>query len=230
MEVIQGLNTSNVVGSLSTTVNGGKHVIDHTYPEHKVTDGAFVVNMPAVEGMIYEGDLGQFNYADNTVKHLKLFVANAIAASGATSVQVKAGYGYHVPEVGEVIMIAPSDFSSGTDVAVTISAAVLHSGGTYYTLTLSAALETALAVGDILVEAVEAGSGKAPLVVPNVVFPKDIYVYQTPANTYNAATGFKYYTSLFDACAILGGKVTVDIPAGARVNLRAGYSDIKIVE
>lgn len=230
MNVTTGLNTTSMVGTKSTTVNGGKHVIDHTYPEHKVTDGAFIVNMPAVGGMIYEGDLGQFNYADNTVKHLKLFVANAIAASAATAVQLVAGDAYHVPEVGEVIMIAPSNFATGTDTAVTILSVALHSTGAYYTVGLSAALGTALAVGDVLVEAVEAGSGKAPLVVPNAVFPVDIYAYETPAATYNAATGFKYYTSLYDACAILGSKVTVDIPAGARVSLRAGYSDVKIVE
>jgi len=231
MERIQNaLNTATVVGVKTQTVNGGKHVIDHTYPEHKVTDGAFISNPPAVDGMIYEGDLGQFDYNTNIVKHMKVFVANAIAASGATEIVVKAGAGYHIPEVGKVVMIAPSNFSTGTDTARTITAAVLHSTEAYYTLTLNDALGTALAVGDKLVEGASAGTGKAPLVLPNVVFPQDIYIYETPAATYNASTGFKYYTSLYDACAILGKKLTVAVPTGARVNLRAGYSDIKIVE
>lgn len=225
-----GLNTGTVVVSKSGSILGGKHVIDHSYPEHKVTDGAFIVNCPAVDGMIYEGDLGEFDYNTNTVKHMKVFVSNAVAASGATAIQLKAGNGYHIPEVGEVIMIAPSNFATGTDVAVTIESVVLHSGGTYYTVGLSAALGTALADGTALVEAEEAGSGKAPLVVPNVVFTQDLYIYETPAATYNAATGAKYYVPLYDACAILGRKLTVSVPAGARVNLRAGYSDVKIVE
>lgn len=224
-----GLNTATVVGYKTQTVNGGKHVIDHTYPEHKVTDGAFISNPPAQNGMIFEGDLGQFDYNTNVVKHLKVFVAHTAAASAATSVLVKAGEGYHVPEVGEVIMVAPSNFSSGTGNARAITAVELHSTGAYYTLTVDA-FDVAIAEGAVLVEAVEAGDGKAPLVVPNVVFPQDIYIYEVPAATYNASTGFKYYTSLYDACAILGRKLTVSVPAGARVALRSGYSDIKIVE
>lgn len=224
-----GLNTATVVGYKTQTVAGGKHVIDHTYPEHKVTDGAFISNPPAQNGMIFEGDLGQFDYNTNVVKHLKVFVAHTAAASAATSVLVKAGEGYHVPEVGEVIMVAPSNFSTGTGNARAITAVELHATGAYYTLTV-AAFDVAIAEGAVLVEGVEAGDGKAPLVVPNVVFPQDIYIYEVPAATYNAATGFKYYTSLYDACAILGRKLTVSIPAGARVALRTGYSDVKIVE
>jgi len=231
MERIQnGLNTATVVGVKSQTVNGGKHVIDHTYPEHKVTDGAFISNCPAQDGMIYEGDLGYFDYSANTVKHMKVFVSNAIAASGATEIQLKAGNGYHIPEVGEVIMIAQSNFSTGTDTARTITAAVLDATEAYYTVTLSDALGTALADGTKLVEGASAGTGKLALVVPNVVFPQDIYIYEVPAATYNASTGAKYYTSLYDACALLGNKLTVAVPTGARVNLRSGYSDIKIIE
>lgn len=225
-----GLNTATVVSSKTGAILGGKHVIDHSYPEHKVTDGAFIENCPAVDGMIYEGDLGQFSYNTNTVKHMKVFVSNSIVASGATSAQFKAGNGYHVPEVGQVVMIAPSNFATGTGTAVTITAVALHTSGAYYTVTLSGALGVALAVGTALVEAVEAGSEKAPLVVPNVAFTQDVYIYEVPATTYNAATGAKYYVPLYDACAILGRKLTVSVPEGARVNLRAGYSDIKIVE
>jgi len=228
--IVNGLNIATVVGSKSQTVNGGKHVIDHTYPEHMVTDGAYVTNPPAQGGMIYEGDLGYFDYNTNTVKHMKVFVSNAIAASGATAIEVKAGDTYHIPEVGEVLAIAPSNFSTGTVTGRTVLSATLHSTGAYYTLTLDGALGVALAVGTALIEAAEAGTEKSVLVVPNVVFGYDTYIYETPAVAYNSSTGFKYYVSLYDACAILGRKVTVSVPAGARVNLRAGYSDIKIVE
>ena len=231
MDRIQnGLNTTTVVGAKSQTIGGGKTVIDHTYPEHKVTDGAFIVNPPAKDGMIYEGDLGQFDYGTNTVKHLKLFVVHADAVASATQIQLVAGNGYHIPEVGEVVMIAPSNFDTGNGTARAINAVALHSTGAYYTVTLADALGTAVKDGDVLVEGAEAGTGKAVLVKPNVVFSKDIYIYETPASTYNASTGFKYYASLFDSCALLGRKLTVAIPAGARVLLRSGYSDIKIVE
>ena len=225
-----GLNIATVVGIKSYNVNGGKHVIDHSYPEHTVTDGAMVVNAPAVGGIIFEGDLGQFDYNTNTVKHMKVFAVNASAASTASAVQIKAGAGYHIPEVGEALMVAPSNFATETGTAVTVTGAVLHSSGAYYDVTFSGAIGAALTNSSVLVEAEEAGSGKAPLVVPNVAFVYDTYIYETPASTYNASTGFKYYVALFDACAILGRKLTVGVPAGARVNLRAGYSDIKIVE
>lgn len=229
-ENLNGLNISTVVGSKSSTVHGGKHVIDHTYPEHKVTDGAFIVNCPAQDGMIYEGDLGQFDYGTNTVKHMKVFVLETAIASGDTEIKVLAGDGYHIPEVGEILAIAPADFDVDTVTAKTVTAVVLHSSGAYYTVTLEGALGTAADEGTVLVEAASAGNGKAVLVKPNVVFPQDIFIYQTPATTYNASTGFKYYTGLYDACALLGRKLTVAVPAGARVLLRKGYSDIKIVE
>ena len=225
-----GLNTATVVGYKTQTVNGGKHVIDHTYPEHKVTDGAFISNPPAQNGMIFEGDLGQFDYNTNVVKHLKVFVAHTAVASADTAVNVKAGDGYHVPEVGEIIMVAPSNFSTGTGTARTITAVALNSGGLYYELTLDGSFGAAVDANTVLVEGASAGTEKAVAVIPNVVFPQDIFIYETPASTYNAATGFKYYTSLYDACAILGRKLTVSIPAGARVALRSGYSDVKIVE
>lgn len=231
MQTIQNsLNTATVVGSKAQSIGGGKHVIDHSYPEHKVTDGAFIVNPPAVGDMIREGDLGEFTYSTNEVKHLKLFVSNAVATSAATEFQVKAGADQPVPKIGDVLMIAPSDFKSGTGTARALTAVSLDSSGDFYTVTVATTLGTALTDGSVLVEAVEAGTTKAPLVVPNVVFPQDIYIYETPATTYNSASGFRYYTSLYDACAILGLKLTTAIPAGARVSLRSDYSDIKIVE
>jgi len=231
MERIQnGLNTTVVVGAKAQTVSGGKHVIDHTYPEHKVTDGAFIAVAPAKDGMIYEGDLGQFDYGTNTVKHMKVFVLHTASASADTSLKLVAGDGYHVPEVGEVIMLAPDNFSTGSGTAKAITGSTLHSTGEYYTVTFADAFGVAYSEGSVFVEGAEAGSSKAVLVKPNVVFPQDIYFYETPAATYNASTGFKYYTSLYDACAILGRKLTVSVPAGARVLLREGYSDIKIVE
>lgn len=222
-----GLNTATAVGSKTTAIKGGKTVIDHSYPEHKVTDGALITNPPKIGGIIYEGDLGEFDYQTNTVKHLRMFVVNEDAAASATAIEIKVGDGYHRPEVGDVIMKAPTNFSSGTGAAYAITAIVAGNG--FVTATVGTAIG-ALTKNDILVIGKEAGTGKKTDVVPNVAFPKDIFMYQETAGAYDANSGFKYYTSLYDACAILGSKLVAAIPAGARVNLRQGYSDVRIVE
>lgn len=229
MDKFNGLNTNTVVGQATSSISGGRTVIDHSYPEHKVTDGAFISNPPAQGGLIAEGDLGQFDYNTNTVKHLAIFVATTIAAANATELVLAYGEGYVVPKVGDIAMLAPANFATGTGTAKTIQTVVIDAVAGTATITLDAAIG-ATAVGTAIVLAAAAGSSQSVAVVPNVAFPKDIYIYQVPAATYNAATGAKYYTSLYDACAILGKKVRIAIPAGARAALRTGYSDIKIVE
>ena len=109
--------SNNTINGLSTVVGVKATMLmaeAYTIPiRNTVTDGAMVVNAPAVGGIIFEGDLGQFDYNTNTVKHMKVFAVNASAASTASAVQIKAGAGYHIPEVGEALMVAPSNFATG---------------------------------------------------------------------------------------------------------------------
>lgn len=229
MNTNNGLNTATVVLSKSATIAGGRHVFDHTYPEHKVTDGAFIANCPPQGGKINEGDLGEFDYQTNTVTRMRAFVLKTIATSAATELVFVAGDGYDVPAVNDVIMLAPADYTTGTGKSKKITDVVVDEVAGTATVTVST-FGVAFAVGDVFVDAVSVSDTASVSVKPNVVFPQDIYIYEIPATTYNAATGAKYYTSLFDSCALLGKKLPYVVPAGLRAILRSGYSDIRIVE
>lgn len=220
------LNTATVVFSDAKRVSGGRTVIDHSYPLHRVTNGALIVNAPAVGEMIYEGDLGEFDFQTNTVKHLRVFVVAVAAVASATEIIVKAGDGYHVPKANDIVMIAPTNFVTGNGTAKTIQTVAEDANG--LKITLDAAIGE-VAEGDLLVIGATAGSTKAVAVVPNTVFTQDVYIERAAATTYNGA-GARYSVPLYDACAILGSKLITPIPAGAKASLRSGYSDVKVVE
>ena len=118
---------------------------------------------------------------------LKVFEVAAAVEAEATSLTVVANGYRHIPFVGDVIMKAPTT-AAGTGTAVTVSSVTKGDG--IYTLGLSAAIG-ALSEGDLLVEAVEAGSGKKALVPnPNAFLPCDYdfsYVPQAGDDDFDGA-------------------------------------------
>ena len=105
-------------------------------------------------------------------------VTDIYAATVATVVKVNA-YGIaRIPKVGDAIMVAPAT-STTTGTAIAITDVALVSGK--YELTVGAAAfgaGVALAVGDILVGAVEAGSGKAMLTIPTGLLRREVRIYE----------------------------------------------------
>lgn len=103
-------------------------------------------------------------------------VTDIYAATVATVVKVKAAGVAKVPVAGDIIMLAPAAVGT-TGTAVAITGVALASGK--YELTVGAAAfgsGVALAVGDILVGASEAGSGKKILTVPTGLLRREVYI------------------------------------------------------
>lgn len=142
---------------------------------------------------MYAGDLMEYRTDEtgmNPVLYLlKTFeVADTVEEAGTTVKVVADGY-HHIPFTGDVLMKAPSTLA-GTGVAATVTAVTKEDG--VYMLTLSSAIGE-LEEGDILVEAVEAGSGKAMLVSnPNTFCPCDYDMFYEPASGDDDFDGAKY--------------------------------------
>lgn len=131
---------------------------------------------------IFAGDLVEYRTNSDGLKPelylLKTYEVAASVDSTGTSVEIVQDGFRHIPFVGDILMKAPSTIG-GTGTAVTVTAVAKGSGK--YTLTLSATLG-ALSEGDILVEAAEAGSGKAMLVQNvNAFAPCDYEMLYDPA-------------------------------------------------
>lgn len=142
---------------------------------------------------IFAGDLMEYrtdaNGKNPEVYVLKTFEVAAVVETEATTVTIVDDGYRHIPFAGDVLMKAPSTVS-GTGTAVTVQSVAKGDG--IYTLTLSAAIG-ALAKGDILVEAVEAGSGKKMLVPnPNCFAPCDYDCSYNPAADANDFAGARY--------------------------------------
>lgn len=119
------------------------------------TNGGVLQNPYKNGGKFYQGDLAEYTL-DGKVTILKTYeVAEAVEA---TSVEVKIVRDdfRHKPEVGDIIMKAPSSLS-GTGVAHTVIS-VDESDNAYWALTLNTALG-ALSKGDVLVEGEKDGAG-----------------------------------------------------------------------
>lgn len=103
-------------------------------------------------------------------------VTDTYAATVATVVKINA-YGIaRIPKIGDAIMLAPATATT-TGTAIAITGVALVSGK--YELTVGAAAfgtGVALAVGDILVGAVDAGSGKAMLTIPTGLLRREVYI------------------------------------------------------
>lgn len=159
--------------------------------------GGVIANPFRGRAKAYAGDLCEFDpdtYGKNggpTVKILKYYqLAKAATNTDTYLVLVHDGY-HHIPFVGDNIMVAGSDFSTkGPGVTITKVEKTTESGAEAWKVTLSDTLAAALEVGDILVEAAEAGSTVLPMVTnPNAYFDKDNDFFYDPNLEDNAEDG-----------------------------------------
>lgn len=155
---------------------------------YRPTNGGVIQNPPRNGGHMFQGDLCEYRIDDKIFLY-RTFVASAVAAADAVSIVLKKDEYKHVPEIGMVLMKAPSTLN-GTGAAATITA--IAETDTTWTLTLSAAIG-ALAVNDILVEAVEAGADKEALVKnPNSMLDIDAFFKMPTVATANGKDIGKY--------------------------------------
>ena len=149
---------------------GAKHVFvkwqgskdDLVYP----TFGGQVMNPFKGAAKLFAGDLMEIRYDEKglnpSIYLLKTYKVKSLAS---TTLKIYRDRYSHIPFVGDVLMKAPATIG-GTGGATAISAVKksTDAGTDVWDITLADTNIGTLADGDILVEAVEAGTGKAMLV------------------------------------------------------------------
>lgn len=133
--------------------------------------GASVVNNMVAGERIAGGTPMEFDLASRTAKFLKAWKIKATEVSGSdTIVTLHRTATSPKLNANTVLMVMPSSLT-GTGKAALASA--IAEGENVYTVTLTTASFDTLAVGGFLVEAKEAGSGKAPYCKPNNISTED---------------------------------------------------------
>lgn len=226
-----GINVQGKWYSGSGTASGGKVVVLNNQLLAEVPVGAVVTNPPALGGMIYEGDVAEFDFSTKEAKHLKVFVVAKAVSDTDTKVMVKRGDFYHKLESGLKLCAVPSTLSTAvTGVAVgTVTSEVDSTAGAVYSFAITADAFGELSVGDILLEAAAAGTSTLLLTNPNTIFKTDIYIDSIPATSDDDYDGARYPAALYNAATLYGANIST-LPTIIKENLRKGYSDIKILE
>lgn len=133
--------------------------------------GASVVNALVHGERVAAGTPMEFDLASRTAKFLKAWKIKATQVSGDnTVVTLHKTATSPVLHASTVVMVMPSTLT-GTGKAV--AAGVVTAGENEYSITVATSSIDALTVGGFLVEAKEAGSGKAPYCKPNNISTED---------------------------------------------------------
>lgn len=161
--------TGNVTGrtfSKSGTLSGGRSVIDQEHLQGRLTNGAIISNPPAVGGIIFEGDIAEYNYATKLAKHLKVFKLAAEITDASTEIQFVRNDFTHQLEAGLVLMVAPSAFSDTARYFTvgTVTKKNVALIGNVYSCAITAGVfgsGVTIPANTLFVEAVSAGSVEA---------------------------------------------------------------------
>lgn len=163
------------------------------------TFGCKIMNPFKGTAKMYAGDLIEYRYNDGdkgaTGYILKTYVVNkATSPSSDTTIYLTRDGYKHIPFVGDVLMKAPATIDgAGTAVTVTKVEPTVEASKDVWKVTLSSTLAD-LKVDDILVEAVEAGSDKKPMVTnPNAMCPADYDFLYEPSTGNSDFDGARYF-------------------------------------
>ena len=153
----------------SRKVRGGKHVwVKDSNGEQRgnVLLGGTILNPNKGFGKLFAAQLVQYTPGQGCYIFRSFEVSTATAEATDTTIYVK-GDGYSdAPEVGMLLMKAPSA-ATGTGKSGKVTAVSFDEANEKFTITLDSAIG-ALAVGDILVEAKgSAAAASAEVLVPN---------------------------------------------------------------
>lgn len=134
--------------------------------------GATVVNDLAVGERVAAGTPIEFDLASRTAKMLKAWKIKATEVSGDnTVVTLYMTATSPVLHKNTVLMVMPSSLTGTGNAALPVA---VEEGENVYNVTIATASVDALVVGGFLVEAKEAGSGKAIYCVPNNISTEDV--------------------------------------------------------
>lgn len=177
--------------------------------------GGVIANPFKGAAKLFAGDLAEYR-TDETGLNPKYYILKTfevVSSSGATTHVMRGGF-YHIPFVGDVLMVAP-DTIGGKGTAVTVTAVTKAtatvSEKTYETwqLTTSATMGNP-DKGTVLVEAEEAGSDKAMLVKNiNSVAPCDYDMVYDPSLTFGAVGDTNYADARYMVTLALGGTMFI---------------------
>ena len=142
-------------------------------PALKRQHGATVVNANLIVGeRVAAGTPMEFDLATRTAKLMKLWKIKNVEVSGDnTVVTLHKTAVTPVLHHNTVVMVMPSTLTGTGKAAVCGN---VTEGEDVYTITLATASFDTLKAGAFLVEAKEAGSGKAPICVPNHITTEDV--------------------------------------------------------
>lgn len=159
----------------SRKVRGGRAVwVKDSNGENRknVLLGGTILNPNKGFGHLWAAQLVQYTPAEGCLIFRSFEVSDA-ALANATTIKIKGDGFSDAPEVGQYIMIAPDDVKTAGNYAK-ISAVEYDAENAKFNVTLASSLGTALAGGEILVEADAAAdaalaepTGKATVLVPN---------------------------------------------------------------
>lgn len=163
------------------------------------TFGCKIMNPFRGTAKMYAGDLIEYRYNDKgkgaTGYILKTYVVDKATSKPTDTVIYLTRDGYkHIPFVGDVLMKAPATIDgTGTAVTVTKVEPTVEAYKDVWKVTLSDTLAD-LVAGDILVEAVGAGSGQKPMVTnPNAMCPADYDFLYEPTTGDADFDGARYF-------------------------------------
>lgn len=182
----QNIGMSQIV-AFNWQTGGTKNVFvqDYSNPMDYVPKGGVFVTKFEPGDKVYQGDLCEFSLLNRTIKVLRTFVVAKNVTDTDTEILLKRNGYLHIPHTGMNLMKAPSALD-GTGAAGAITNVVATTDGVLgdvYSLTIAANALGVLTAGDILVEAVEAGAGKAMYVTNPNTFIKNDLVFNFIQNT-----------------------------------------------
>jgi len=178
MSILNKFSTHSGIGLTGDTAIGGAIPIwtDVEVARRFSYPGGFSIsNPPDAQALIPGGTPYEVDEATRTAKICYRFEAYEAATNSATTYKIVKDAGVHnLLKVGLVLMKMPSALTgTGTGRAIT---AIDTSNAAYDEITVATTLGVAIAVGDVLAEAAEAGTTKALAAVANGLSYSDRFI------------------------------------------------------
>lgn len=178
---------NNAYSHKSMQVGGATpFIIDPELLKMRLIGGIVKNNLDEGE-KIAAGTTFNFNASTHEVKFLKVWEVKSVdAGDSETSIVIKKTFQTPKLKADTVIMVAPSAID-GTGKAV--AAGTVTESDNAYTITVANSAIDAVAAGTLLVEAAEAGAGKAMYCQPNNILHRD-FIAGNQQNLGDAVWGF----------------------------------------
>lgn len=167
------MGTGNTYGATTSTFGGGIPVWRSVDPNGKWQGGGVIQNLPVAGSVIAAGHPVEIDTAAHTAKLCNVFKVHTAVLTSDEVLKVVVAEGLPRLKAGNFIGV-PAATAGGTLTAITVG--TVTEGDGFDSIAITANALGALALGSLLVEAAETGSGKLPYAVPNALVYEDVYV------------------------------------------------------